>query len=286
MSSTTTTTTTTAAAAPLLIPKDETGAAAFTAAHPTWDGRQVLVGILDTGVDPGATALLGQPSDNNSKNHHKLVDIVDCTGSGDVDVSFETTAVLGTDDQGVSYYQVQGLTGRTLLLSTNWGFQPFPQDETETNNKKVVEAASGAASEVTSEVTNPVAAATTSNGNTNGNHNAPTVPVRLGWKRAYELFPQKLQTRIAAERQTLWQATLAPHVQAVRQALAQSSSSSSSSSCSSSSSTDKQKAEWEARLQILQDTSTWEDPGPLLDCIVFYDGNEYCAIVVADYDLD
>ena len=40
----------------------------------------MTVGILDTGVDPGAAGM------------GNLVDVVDCTGSGDVDVSTEARA--------------------------------------------------------------------------------------------------------------------------------------------------------------------------------------------------
>ncbi|MFI6875713.1 S8 family serine peptidase [Streptomyces sp. NPDC050400] len=47
------------------LPTQDTGATDFTAAHPTWDGRGVTVGILDTGVDPSHPALrtttTGQP---------------------------------------------------------------------------------------------------------------------------------------------------------------------------------------------------------------------------------
>ena len=47
------------------LPISDTGAAAFTAAHPTWDGRGVVVGILDTGVTldhPAlATTTVGTP---------------------------------------------------------------------------------------------------------------------------------------------------------------------------------------------------------------------------------
>ena len=39
------------------MPTNETGAVAFKVAHPTWDGKDVTIGILDTGVDLAHPAL-------------------------------------------------------------------------------------------------------------------------------------------------------------------------------------------------------------------------------------
>jgi len=89
-----------------LMPRQETGALDFIRKHPEWDGRGVVVAIFDTGVDPGAvglqTTIDGRP---------KVIDIVDATGSGDVD----TSKVVKPQDG-----KLTGLSGRTLTLDPKW----------------------------------------------------------------------------------------------------------------------------------------------------------------------
>ena len=62
-----------------LMPLDLTGVTAWHAAHPAWDGRGVLIGILDSGVDPGVPGL-----QTTSTGQPKILDLRNFSGEGDV----------------------------------------------------------------------------------------------------------------------------------------------------------------------------------------------------------
>ncbi|XP_064990083.1 tripeptidyl-peptidase 2-like isoform X2 [Musa acuminata AAA Group] len=90
-----------------LMPKKEIGADRFLEAHPNYDGRGVLIAIFDSGVDPAAAGLQ-VTSDGNPK----IIDILDCTGSGDVD----TSKVVKADADG----SIVGASGTRLVVNPSW----------------------------------------------------------------------------------------------------------------------------------------------------------------------
>lgn len=63
-----------------ILPKGCTQAQEFVDRNKSWDGRGVVVGVLDTGVDPLAPGLNSRTSDGKQK----VIHVVDCSGSGDV----------------------------------------------------------------------------------------------------------------------------------------------------------------------------------------------------------
>lgn len=288
----------------LLIPKQETAASAFVATT-GYSGRHCLIGILDTGIDPATNRYM------RDGVTPKLINVVDCTGSGNVDVAHErqghlvvpttaTTAAATSDRDGTpqppqplpnSYWQVTGLTGRTLKLPTAWKIQPFPTATATTLT---------ATATATTTMNDDTLSATKSN---QINEGAPTtdapspllpsssavaeaVTVRLGVKRAYELFPQALTQRIQEERQRMYDLAVAPHIATVREQLSAWQATYSAAAAVAGETTTSKPEPWQIKqrdnLQALLDILTTppeEDPGPVYDCVVYWDGRQYRAAV-------
>ncbi|MDX2473243.1 MAG: S8 family serine peptidase [Candidatus Krumholzibacteria bacterium] len=87
------------------MPSRETGAQAFRAAHPQWDGRGVVVAILDTGVDAFAPGLL-----ETTTGQTKLIDVRDFSTEGNWE-----TALAELDESGTPATPVFRTTEGLLL---------------------------------------------------------------------------------------------------------------------------------------------------------------------------
>ncbi|GAB5560845.1 MAG: hypothetical protein SynsKO_24920 [Synoicihabitans sp.] len=86
-----------------LIPKREVGADTFIAENPTYDGRGVVIAVFDTGVDPAAAGLAV-----TTTGERKVLDMIDASGSGDVDTT--KTVEIGEGNT------LAGLSGLELTL--------------------------------------------------------------------------------------------------------------------------------------------------------------------------
>lgn len=62
-----------------LMPNASTGVTSWRLQHPTYDGRGVLIAILDSGVDPGIAGL-----QSTTRGENKILDVRDLSGEGNV----------------------------------------------------------------------------------------------------------------------------------------------------------------------------------------------------------
>ncbi|SPO20194.1 related to Tripeptidyl-peptidase II [Ustilago trichophora] len=110
---------------------------------------------------------------------------------------------------------------------------------------------------------------------------------KIGFKKAYDLWPGELKTRRSAERKKAFlvshQALLCKAQSELNALDAPSASKDSAETSDKSSTTENtklKKDEIKARIQALKDlASSYKDEGPLIEAIVFHDGNHWYAIV-------
>lgn len=215
-----------------LVPKKETETLEFLKQYPEYDGRNVLIGILDTGIDPGAVGIRYMADGTTPK----LLDLVDCTGSGDVDITTNKPVTACEEDD--ECYQVEGLSGKALKLRKDW-WKSTP--------------ASGS---------------------------LPTV--QLGIKRAYELFPDRLVARVKAHRKKELDASLDAYIANVRQQLFEWQLTHDKKTANPDQL--REKSNLQALKDFLTDKEWEDDPGMMLDCVVFFDGQDQRAVIFNDED--
>ncbi|KAI9310690.1 subtilase family-domain-containing protein [Dichotomocladium elegans] len=205
-----------------LMPKQDTQAAAFIKKYPQYDGRGTVVAILDTGVDPGAAGMQittdGKP---------KIVDIVDCTGGGDVNTT-QVVRAIEEEQDGVKVHFIQGLSGRRLIVDPSWV--------------------------------------------------NPSGEYRVGVKRAYELFPGELVSRLKSERKEQFEIKHAALLKDAQARLAEFRKN--NTNINNNDKLAGELADLEARVEGLKELlKAYEDPGVILDCVVFHDGQDWRAVI-------
>lgn len=203
-----------------ILPKQEIGALRFLKEHPQYDGRGVVVAIFDTGVDPGAPGL-----SMTTDGKPKVIDMVDGSGSGDVD----TSEVRRPNEK----HELEGLTGRTLRIPLDW--------------------------------------------------KNPSGQYHLGIKRAYELFPQRLLPRLKSERKKRWDI----QQRRIRTQLERKLAAWDKAHSNPKKNEKREREELQMRLQLLGELQkSYDDPGPVYDCLVFHDGEAWRAAIDTDEDGD
>ncbi|PYO71683.1 MAG: hypothetical protein DMD64_13825 [Gemmatimonadetes bacterium] len=90
-----------------LMPLKSTGVELFRALHPTYDGRGVLIAILDSGIDPSVPGLIA-----TSTGAPKIVDLRDFSGEGRVAL---TAFAAPTDQQMKGAARIGRLTRDHLV---------------------------------------------------------------------------------------------------------------------------------------------------------------------------
>eukprot|EP00795_Rhopilema_esculentum_P016379 gene16379-7781_t len=197
-----------------LLPKKEIGAERFINKFPEYDGTGVLIAVFDSGVDPAAPGLQELPG-----GQRKIVDLIDCSGSGDVD-----TTVIRTVQDGI----LLGLTGRQLIVPDHW--------------------------------------------------RNPTGVFHVGVKSGYLLYPSRLKSRLQNEvKEKHWSPghniSLADATQRLFEF---------EKSCPSPVTSEQRLTheDCKAAVEVLNSLEKkYKDLGPVYDCVVFHDGDDWCACI-------
>lgn len=194
-----------------VMPKRETQALEFLKKHPNYDGRNVVVAVLDTGVDPTADGLRLTPSGET-----KVIDIIDATGAGDVDMS----TVVKVDNNSI-----EGIRGNKLRINPKW--------------------------------------------------KNPTSEFHVGIKLGYEVFPGPAISAYKNDQKEKRESKTRERIREIEKSLLIKNLSSS------------EKKELNERIKQLNDLQiSFDPPSPIYDCVTFYDGTRWAAVVDTNMNND
>jgi len=207
-----------------LLPKEITQALSFVRKNPEYDGRGTVIAILDTGVDVGAPGL-----EKTSEGKQKIIEAIDCTGSGDVPLKNVPDNKVNVAEDAIS---IVGASGRTLLLNKNWA--------------------------------------------------NPSNKWKVGIKSLYDLYPKSLLTRIKNERKEKFEKK---HHQLITNVENDINNWEVNHKNNNNLTEDEimEKDDLVNRLAVLKEFyKNFNEPGMILDCVVFNDGKEWKAVIDID----
>ncbi|KAL9662725.1 hypothetical protein QQ045_027559 [Rhodiola kirilowii] len=195
-----------------LMPKKEIAADRFIESHPDFDGRGVLIAIFDSGVDPAADGL-----QVTSDGKPKILDVLDCTGSGDVD----TSVVVKASEDGL----IRGASGADLFVNPLW--------------------------------------------------KNPSGEWHVGCKLVYELFTDTLTSRLKKERKKKWDER---NQEAIAQAVKDLNEFDQNHVKVEDGHLKRTREDLQCRIDILRkEADSYDDKGPVIDAVVWYDGDVWRA---------
>ncbi|XP_030500340.2 tripeptidyl-peptidase 2 [Cannabis sativa] len=204
-----------------LMPKKEIGADRFLEAHPENDGRGVVIAIFDSGVDPAADGL-----QVTSDGKRKIIDVIDCTGSGDIDTS---KVVKTAEDERI----IRGASGASLVVNFMWS--------------------------------------------------NPTGEWHVGYKYAYELFTDKLTSRLKKERKKKWEEQ---NQEEIANAVKQLDEFEQKHCKLEDANIKRVREDLQNRVDYLRkQADSYDDKGPVIDAVVWHDG-EYWVAALDTQSLD
>ncbi|KAI9162128.1 hypothetical protein LWI28_024106 [Acer negundo] len=195
-----------------LMPKKEIAADRFIESHPEFDGRGVIIAIFDSGVDPAAAGL-----QVTSDGKPKILDVIDCTGSGDID----TSTVVKADSDGC----IRGASGATLAVNSSW--------------------------------------------------KNPSGEWHVGYKMVYEFFTDTLTSRLKKERKKKWDEK---NQEAIAKAIKQLDEFDKKHKKAEDANLKRVREDLQNRIDFLRkQPDSYDDKGPIVDAVVWYDGEVWRA---------